>query len=78
MVQNSSISYNTQAFVHGRRLGVIPLKRAVLRRFEFVVEVVVLAYRSESRGSRFEEEVDVHVRGAVVVHGRHRTWRHIA
>ena len=25
---NTSISYNTHAFVHGRRLGVIPLKRA--------------------------------------------------
>ena len=57
---------------------VIPLKRAVLQRFEFVVEVVVLADQSGSRGSRVEEEVVVHVRGAVVVHGRYRTWRHIA
>ena len=75
---STSISYITHAFVHGRRLGFIPLKRAVLRRFEFIVEVVVLADRSGRRGSRVEEEVDVHVRGAVVVHGRHRTWRHIA
>ena len=60
-------SQTSQAFFHGRRLEVIPLKRAVLRRFEFVVEVVVLADRSGSRGSRVEEEVDVH---EVVVESR--------
>ena len=44
---NTSISYNTHAFVHGRRLGVIPLKRALSERVEFdgrgtlVVEVLV-------------------------------------
>ena len=31
---NTSISYNTHAFVHGRRLGVIPLKRAFSGRIE--------------------------------------------
>ena len=28
-------SHTTHAFVHGRRLGIIPLKRAFLERFEF-------------------------------------------
>ena len=32
---NTSISYNTHAFVHGRRLGVIPSKRALSEGFEF-------------------------------------------
>ena len=31
---NTSISYNTHAFVHGRRLGVIPLKHAFSGRIE--------------------------------------------
>ena len=31
---NTSISYNTHAFVHGRRLGVIPLKRVFSGRIE--------------------------------------------
>jgi len=38
---NTGFSYTTHAFLHGRRLGVIPLKRAALRQLEFVVEVVV-------------------------------------
>ena len=33
---NTSISYNTHAFVHGRRLGVIPSKRAFSGRIESV------------------------------------------
>ena len=37
---NTSISYNTHAFVHERRLGVIPSKRA-FRGGRFKVEVVV-------------------------------------
>ena len=62
---STSISYITHAFVQGRRLGVIPLKRAngiVLVRCKVeevdvlataVVEVVVLARsRVDGRGSR--------------------------
>ena len=32
---NTSISYNAHAFVHGRRPGIIPLKRAFSGRIEF-------------------------------------------
>ena len=38
---NTSISYNTHAFVHGRRLGVIPLKRAFRNGSSSSKEVVV-------------------------------------
>ena len=38
---NTSISYNTHAFVHGRRPGVIPLKRAFRGGSKMSREVVV-------------------------------------
>ena len=38
---NTSISYNTHAFVHGRRLGVIPSKRAFRNGASSLREVVV-------------------------------------
>ena len=46
-------SQTSQAFVHGCRLGVIPLKRALSERIEF-----------GGRGTRVEGEVVVH--GVVV------------
>ena len=50
---STGISYNTHAFVRGRRLGGIALKRAFSERFEFV---------DGSSCSRVVVEVEVHIR----------------